>query len=78
MKFWPFIKLLPDKTNLKFVKYAPIMGVLSVIAVIASIFFTVWPMTPPCEPAMPPLGPSRVVAAWWSSPTSPATTTAAW
>ena len=48
MKFWPFIKLLPDKTNLKFVKYAPIMGVLSVIAVIASIFFTVWPMTPPC------------------------------
>ena len=48
MKFWPFIKLLPDKTNLKFVKYAPIMGVLSVIAVIASIFLTVWPMTPPC------------------------------
>ena len=48
MKFWPFIKLLPDRTNLKFVKYAPVMGVLSVFAVIASIFFTVWPMTPPC------------------------------
>ena len=48
MKFWPFIKLLPDRTNLKFVKYAPIMGGLSVIAVIASIFFTLWPLTPPC------------------------------
>lgn len=48
MKFWPFIKLLPDKTNLKFVKFAPIMGGLSVLAVIASIFFTVWPLTPPC------------------------------
>jgi preprotein translocase SecF subunit len=48
MKFWPFIKLLPDKTNLRFVKYAPIMGALSVIAVIASIFFTLSPLTPPC------------------------------
>ena len=48
MKFWPFIKLLPDRTNLKFVKFAPIMGGLSVLAVIASVFFTLWPMTPPC------------------------------
>ena len=48
MKFWPLIKLLPEKTDLKFVKYAPIMGVLSVIAVVASIFFTLWPLTPPC------------------------------
>ena len=48
MKFWPLIKLLPEKTNLKFVKYAPIFGGLSAIAVIASIFFTLWPLTPPC------------------------------
>ena len=37
-----------------------------------------WPMTTPCGPAMPPRGPSRGLAGWWSSPTSPATTTAAW
>jgi preprotein translocase SecF subunit len=48
MKFWPLIKLLPAKTNLQFVRFAPIFGIVSVVAVIASIIMTVTPFTPPC------------------------------
>lgn len=48
MKFWPLIKILPAKTNLKFVKYAPYMGAISAVAAIASIVLTLWPLTPPC------------------------------
>lgn len=47
-KFWPLIKLLPVKTNFKFVKYSPIIGGISALACAASLFFTIWPGTPPC------------------------------
>lgn len=48
MKFWPLIKFLPEKTNFRFVRYAPFMGGLSLLLGIASLFFTMWPMQPPC------------------------------
>ncbi|MDP3852227.1 protein translocase subunit SecF [Phenylobacterium sp.] len=47
-KYWPLIKLLPVKTNFKFVKYSPIIGGLTALAAAASLFFTIWPGTPPC------------------------------
>ena len=37
MRGWPLIKLLPQKTNFRFVKYAPIAGVISVILCVAAI-----------------------------------------
>ena len=37
MRGWPLIKLLPQKTNLHFVKYARGAGILSVILCVASI-----------------------------------------
>lgn len=48
MKFWPFIKLLPQKTNFRFVRYAPWLGGLSVVLVILSLFFTIWPAKTMC------------------------------
>ena len=45
---WPFIKLLPDKTNFKYVAFAPLLMFLSLLACIASLYLTVWPLTPPC------------------------------
>lgn len=47
-KFWPLIKLLPVKTNLRFVRYARLLGALSILAVVASIFFTIWPADNKC------------------------------
>ena len=37
MRGWPLIKLLPQKTNFRFVKYARAAGVLSVVLCLASI-----------------------------------------
>ena len=37
MRGWPLIKLLPTKTNFKFVKYSRLFGVLSAALCIASI-----------------------------------------
>ncbi|WP_296815095.1 protein translocase subunit SecF [Brevundimonas sp.] len=48
MKFWPLIKIIPIKTNFKFVSFAKYMAALSVIAVIGSLFMTLYPLTPPC------------------------------
>ena len=45
---WPLIKLLPEKTNFKFVKYAKIAGFVSVVLVIASLAMTIYPLKPPC------------------------------
>jgi preprotein translocase subunit SecF len=45
---WPFIKFLPDKTNFKYVAFAPFLMVVSLLACIASLYLTVWPLTPPC------------------------------
>jgi len=47
-RFWPLIKLLPIKTNFRFVKYAKLFGSLSLLLVIASVFFTVWPADNKC------------------------------
>jgi len=43
MRAWPLIKLLPQKTNFKFVKYAKAMGVLAVVLSIASIVGCFYP-----------------------------------
>ncbi len=43
MRGWPLIKLLPVKTDLKFVKFARMFGVLSVVLVITSIVACFYP-----------------------------------
>lgn len=48
MKFWPLIKVLPVKTNFKFVRLSVAAAILSAIAMIASIGFSVFPFQPPC------------------------------
>ena len=40
---WPLIKLLPQKTNFNFVRYARLMGVISVVLVVASLVATFYP-----------------------------------
>ena len=45
---WPLIKLLPEKTNFRYVAFAPFLGALSLIACIASLYLTLVPFTPPC------------------------------
>lgn len=48
MSWWPLIKLLPQKTNFRFVRYTRALGVVSLLACLASLFFTIYPATPPC------------------------------
>ena len=43
MRGWPLIKLLPQKTNFQFVKYARAAGVLSVVLCLASIIGCFYP-----------------------------------
>jgi len=45
---WPLIKHLPNKTNFKFVAFAPFLCAISAIACVAALFFTIYPATPPC------------------------------
>ncbi len=45
---WPLIKFLPEKTNFKYVMFAPVLGLISLAACIASVYLTVVPLTPPC------------------------------
>jgi len=45
---WPLIKLLPEKTNFKYVLLAPFLCTISLIACIASLYLTLFPLTPPC------------------------------
>jgi len=47
-RWWPLIRLLPVKTNFRYMRYAPLLGGLSLLACIAAIFLTVYPMKPPC------------------------------
>ena len=47
-RYWPLIKLLPIKTNFKFVGFAKYAAVFSVLAVAGSIFMTLFPFAPPC------------------------------
>ena len=45
---WPLIKLLPAKTNFKYVAFAPFLCTLSLLACIGSLYLTLVPLTPPC------------------------------
>lgn len=48
MKFWPLIRIVPQKTTFKFVRFARPFGILSALLVIGSLFLTIYPGTPPC------------------------------
>jgi preprotein translocase subunit SecF len=48
MKFWPLVKVLPVRTNFRFVRLAKVFAPLSLLAVLASLAITVYPFTPPC------------------------------
>lgn len=48
MKHWPLIKVMPTKTNFRFVRLAKYFGALSVVLVVASLFLTLFPLKPPC------------------------------
>jgi len=45
---WPLIKILPVKTNFRFVAFARIAAVLSILAAVGSLALTLYPFTPPC------------------------------
>lgn len=45
---WPLIKLLPEKTNFRYVMLAPFLGLVSLVACVASLYLTVFPLVPPC------------------------------
>jgi preprotein translocase subunit SecF len=48
MTMWPLIKILPVKTDFRFVSFSKYAAVISIIASIASIYLALFPMTPPC------------------------------
>ncbi|HEY8574579.1 protein translocase subunit SecF [Phenylobacterium sp.] len=48
MKFWPLIKVLPVKTNFRFVRLARLAAALSIVAIAGSLFLTLYPPKPPC------------------------------
>jgi preprotein translocase subunit SecF len=45
---WPLIKILPVKTNFRFVSFAKFAGALSIFLVVGSLFATAFPFKPPC------------------------------
>lgn len=47
-RWWPFIKLLPVKTNFRFMRFAKVYMALSLVATLAAVFLTLYPLTPPC------------------------------
>lgn len=47
-RWWPLIKLLPVKTNFRFMRYAKAYAAISLIATLAAAALTVFPMKPPC------------------------------
>lgn len=48
MKHWPLIKVMPTKTNFKFVRLSKFFGALSIVAIVASLALTLYPFKPPC------------------------------
>lgn len=46
--FWPLIKVLPVKTNFRFVDFAKIAGGLSILATIVSLALVLFPFKGPC------------------------------
>lgn len=47
-RWWPLIKLLPVKTNFRFMRYAKLALGVSTLLTVAALFVTVYPATPPC------------------------------
>jgi len=47
-KWWPLIKLLPVKTNFRFMRFAKIYAAASLLATIAAVVLTLYPFSPPC------------------------------
>ncbi|MFZ5670638.1 MAG: protein translocase subunit SecF [Pseudomonadota bacterium] len=47
-RFWPLIKILPAKTNFRFVDFALYAGILSVVAALGSLVLVLFPFEPPC------------------------------
>jgi protein-export membrane protein, SecD/SecF family len=45
---WPLIKIIPIKTNFRFVRYAKICAVISIVGIIASLARAMLPFEPPC------------------------------
>lgn len=45
---WPLIKILPVKTNFRFVAFARFAAVLSILAAVGSLALTLFPFAPPC------------------------------
>jgi len=48
MKFWPLIKVLPVKTNFRFVRLAKFFAPLSMLLVLGALAATLYPPKPPC------------------------------
>ncbi len=48
MSFWPLIKILPVKTNLRFVAFAKFAAALSIILTIGSLAMVLFPFKAPC------------------------------
>ena len=46
--WWPLIKVLPVKTNFRFMRYAKLALAISTLLTVASLVVTVYPATPPC------------------------------
>lgn len=46
--WWPLIKLLPVKTNFRFMRYAKLALIVSTLLTIAALFLTIYPAKPPC------------------------------
>jgi preprotein translocase subunit SecF len=46
--WWPLIKLLPVKTNFRFMRHAKLYLVLSAVLSLAAVVLTIYPGTPPC------------------------------
>jgi preprotein translocase subunit SecF len=47
-RWWPLIKLLPVKTNFRFMRLAKLWLGLSLVATVAAVALTVFPFKPPC------------------------------
>ncbi|MDZ4374461.1 MAG: protein translocase subunit SecF [Phenylobacterium sp.] len=46
--WWPLIKLLPVKTNFRFMRYAKLALILSGLLTVAALLVTILPLKPPC------------------------------
>jgi len=47
-RWWPLIKLLPVKTNFRFMRFAKVYAGISLLATLAAVILTLYPLKPPC------------------------------